>query len=140
MKQKAGLEKELADFLATLFPAKDIVSASPSDIVNFLIWKDNFGKTMVHRNGCRYFGKKTRSVCHCPKRLAYGPVDDLIGKLRSIFSAAGRGTDLKAISDLITKKLNGKGLSACQIYKLARDQAFLKTPFLRAIGQGTWGE
>jgi len=30
---------------------------------------------------------------HLPKRVASGTVDFLIGKLRSIFSAAGRGGD-----------------------------------------------
>ena len=31
--------------------------------------------------------------CSCPKRLAYGTIDSLIGKLRSIFCLHGRGSD-----------------------------------------------
>ncbi|KXJ05706.1 hypothetical protein AC249_AIPGENE24378, partial [Exaiptasia diaphana] len=57
-KQKSGLEKELRDFLASLSPAKDMVSASPSDVVSFLIWKDNFGKTVIHRDECHLLGEK----------------------------------------------------------------------------------
>ena len=39
------------------------------------------------------FGTKVKSTCSCPKRLDFGTVDCMIGKLRSTFSAAGRGGD-----------------------------------------------
>ena len=56
--------------------------------MSFLIWK-----TRIHRDICRLFGSKRGGDCTCPKRLAFVTVDSLIGKLRSIFSAAGRGGD-----------------------------------------------
>ena len=79
--------------LSRLTPKRDISCAIPEDVVSFLIWKDSFGKTRIHRDECRLFGSKREGDCTCPKRLAFGTVDSLIGKLRSIFSAAGRGGD-----------------------------------------------
>ena len=69
---------------------RDICSAIPDDVVDFLIWKDNFGKTVVHFDTCPLFGEKSVSSCVCPKRLAYGWGDSIIGKLRAIFSKYGR--------------------------------------------------
>ena len=56
--------------------------AIPDDVIDFLIWKDNFGKTVVHFDTCPLFGEKSVSSCVCPKRLAYGSIDSIIGKLR----------------------------------------------------------
>ena len=61
--------------------------------MSFLIWKDSFGKTRIHRDEYRLFGSKREGDCTCPKRLAFGTVDSLIEKLCSIFSAAGKGGD-----------------------------------------------
>jgi len=59
--------------------------------VNFLVWKDQSGKATVHQDACLLFGRKEESSCHeCPRRLAYGTLDSLVGKLRAIFSQAGR--------------------------------------------------
>ena len=40
-KQKSQLEKLLIQFLASLPASKDLYSATPSDVVSFLIWKDS---------------------------------------------------------------------------------------------------
>ena len=76
-KQKTALEKELSVFLAENDPPKDIMCATPEDVINFLIWKDTLGD-------------KRKVSCACPRRLAYTTVDTLIGKLRSIFNQLGR--------------------------------------------------
>lgn len=73
-------------------PPRDLLSASPDDVACFLIWKDNSGKTKVHFDTCPAFETKGSSNCACPSRLAFGTVDSLIGKLRAIFSAQGRGS------------------------------------------------
>ena len=65
---------------------KDVFTASPVDVVDFLVWNDQFGKTTVHQDACPLFGRKKESSCECPRRLAYGTLDSLIGKLRAIFS------------------------------------------------------
>ena len=92
-KQKSSLEKELSRFLVQTAPDRDITMATPDDVVNFLIWKDRTGKTVVHEEDCVYIGKRSKGGCSCPKRLAFGTVDSLIGKLRSIFADWGRTLD-----------------------------------------------
>ena len=92
-KQKCALEAELTGFLEQSQPPKDLLSATPDDLINFLIWKDKFGKTVVHKDGCPNFGYKKRSSCLCPRRLAFTTVDTMIGKLRSIFTRVGRNLE-----------------------------------------------
>ena len=60
-RQKSALEKELTGILAGLVPPFDIQSATPGVIVNFLIWEDNFGKTKVYQEGCRFSRQKGNS-------------------------------------------------------------------------------
>ena len=88
-KQKSALEVEFMDFLA-LTSQRDMCTAVPDDVVDFLIWKDSFGKTVVHCDTCPFLGERTNSSCSCPKRLAYGSVDSAIGKLRAVFNKYGR--------------------------------------------------
>jgi len=59
----------------------------------FLSGKIEPGKTVVHEEDCVYIGKRSKGVCSCLKRLAFGTVDSLIGKLRSIFAEWGRTLD-----------------------------------------------
>lgn len=89
-KQKSALHRELLDFLACLPTPKSLASACADDIVKFLVWKDKAGRTTVHHLACPEVGKKS-CTCGCPKRLAAGTVDSLIGKLRSIFNNNGLG-------------------------------------------------
>lgn len=91
-KQTCALEIEIC-FLGQSQPPSDLIAATPDDIINFLIWKDKFGKTVVHRDGCHNFGHKKKSSCLCPKRLAFTTVDTPIGKLRSIFNRLGRNLE-----------------------------------------------
>ena len=89
--------------------------------MSFLIWKDSFGKTRIHRDECRLFGSKRGGDCTCPKRLAFGTVDSLIGKLRSIFSAAGRSGDdssLPGYGNPAASKLVKDYLAAVRIEQL----------------------
>ncbi|KAI8494119.1 hypothetical protein Bbelb_284660 [Branchiostoma belcheri] len=86
-KQKTAMSELLRDFLKTLVPMKTLSSASPTDLVKFLIWKDQKGKTKVHESGC----KGGNTACNCPHRLAFKTVDTYIGQLRAIFNEIGRG-------------------------------------------------
>ena len=72
---------------------RDILHATPQDVIRFLIWKDQSGKTSVHGEDCCLFRQKTVHSCACPRRLAFGTVDSLIGKLRVLFTEAGRYFD-----------------------------------------------
>lgn len=90
-RQKSKLQQELETFLASLPLPKSLISASPEDLIRFLIWKDRCGKTIIHTPQCRYFGQKkppkSTFSCSCPSRLAAGTVDSYIGKLRAIFQS-----------------------------------------------------
>lgn len=90
-RQKSALHKLLSSFLSSLPVAKSLASASPPDILKFLVWKDKFGKTVVHDSACPELGQRQPKSCHCPKRLASGTVDSLVGKLRAIFVQEGLG-------------------------------------------------
>ena len=89
-KQKSCLAVEFDNFLFSLPSPKTTMSASPSDIPRFLAYKDNGGRTKVHRPACQYFSVTGPPSCKCPNRLAAKKVDNLIEKLRSIFIEAGR--------------------------------------------------
>ena len=90
-KQKSALEKELSTFLSNFVPPKTVFTALPSDVISFLVWKDRRGRTRVHLSSCLV--SRSREECSCPMRLAFGTVDSLIGKLRSIFRNYGRGSE-----------------------------------------------
>ena len=61
------------------------MSASPRDLVRFLVWKDKSGKTQVHVVGCPH--------CGCPHWLAAGSIDSLTGKLKTVFNENDRAGD-----------------------------------------------
>lgn len=84
---------ELSEFLLARARPKDVSSALPEDVVSFLIWKDQGGRTVVHDSLCPYIGNAKIKSCGCPRRLSYGTVDSLIGRLRAIFASSGRGGD-----------------------------------------------
>lgn len=79
-KQKSSLEREFTQFLDNRTSRKTMASAAPEDVVQFLIWKDNAGRTKVHRLECLALSRRG-VTCSCPTRLAHGTVDSLIGKL-----------------------------------------------------------
>jgi len=83
-RQKSALEQQFSAFLASVFPPKTISSCTADDVIKFLIHKDKSGRTVFHASDC------SRVLCECPRRLATGTVDSLLGKLRSIFSGLCR--------------------------------------------------
>ena len=85
------MELEFSDLLSVRSPPKDIKSALPSDVLAFLVWKDQGGKTVIHDFTCPNLGDSKAKGCRCPRRLAFGTVDSLIGKLRAIFINNDRG-------------------------------------------------
>ena len=90
-KQKSALELELSSFLSSLETPKNLSTALPADVVAFLVWKDQGGRTVIHDPYCSFAGN-SKAICgRCPKRLAYGTVDSLVGKIRALFVEAGRG-------------------------------------------------
>ena len=92
VRQKSALESEFAYFLASLESAKSLASALPEDVIAFLVWKDRAVRTKVHQSSCPALSRLDLS-CACPKRLAFGTVDSMIGKLRAILADNSRGSD-----------------------------------------------
>ena len=68
------------------------------DVIKFLIYKDSSGRTVVHVPTC------SGGPCACPRRLAAGTVDSLLGKLRSIFNKLGRIDHTNPIAHLRIKE------------------------------------
>ena len=97
-KQKCNLYLELKSFLSSLPTPKSPISASPKDVIRFLVWKDSKGKTKVHAPSCPNFGSHSKRKCRCPTRLAACTVNSTIGKLRAIFNSVGRTGDWSGLS------------------------------------------
>lgn len=89
-KQKDSLQRELESFLAALPGSITLATVTPRDVCRFLVFKDTYGKTQIHRNSCQFLGQRGQHPCGCPCRLSHKTVDSYIGKLRSIFHAQGR--------------------------------------------------
>ncbi|CAH3031915.1 unnamed protein product, partial [Pocillopora meandrina] len=84
-------------FSGKLVSPNSLSSALPSDVIAFLVWKDGKGRTRVHRQDCHTWGGNAGLDCECPKRLAFGTIDSLIGKLRAIFPESGRGAEWQSL-------------------------------------------
>jgi hypothetical protein len=85
------LEKEFRNFVGQHFYI-DILQSTPLHVQMFLIFKDRKGKTTVHDIHCKGIGKMSnKPECSCPKRLAFGTVQSLIGQLKTIFEDLGLG-------------------------------------------------
>lgn len=94
-KQTSHLQRQLESFLASLPSSKSLLSATPDDLIRFLIWRDQFGKTVIHHDHCPHFATSLRqTTCHCSRRLAAATVDNNIAKLRTIFLSATRSDTL----------------------------------------------
>ena len=97
-KQKCNLYLELESFLSSLPTPKSPISASPKDVIRFLVWKDSKGKTTVHASSCPNFGSHSKRKCRCSTRLAAGTVNSTIAKLHAIFNSIGRTGDWSGLS------------------------------------------
>ena len=70
--------------------ASSPLTASPEDVIKFLYYRDNNGRTQVHRLGCSNLGLHGIKDCGCPVRLAAGTLDSFVGKIRAFFNNIGR--------------------------------------------------
>ncbi|RVW40894.1 Protein light-dependent short hypocotyls 6 [Vitis vinifera] len=63
---------------------------SGANVLEFLRYLDQFGKTKVHTQMCPFFGHPhPPAPCPCPLRQAWGSLDALIGRLRAAFEENG---------------------------------------------------
>ncbi|XP_052207854.1 protein LIGHT-DEPENDENT SHORT HYPOCOTYLS 4-like [Diospyros lotus] len=71
-------------------PPLALSRCSGANVVEFLRYLDQFGKTKVHTQLCPFFGHPNPpSPCPCPLRQAWGSLDALIGRLRAAFEENG---------------------------------------------------
>lgn len=71
-------------------PPLSVSLCTSSQVLEFLRYLDQFGKTKVHNQTCPYFGlPNPPASCPCPLRQAWGSLDALIGRLRAAFEEHG---------------------------------------------------
>ncbi|XP_010531928.1 PREDICTED: protein LIGHT-DEPENDENT SHORT HYPOCOTYLS 7 [Tarenaya hassleriana] len=77
-------------YLRNQRPPVHISQCNTNNILDFLRYLDQFGKTKVHLQGCVFFGQPDPSgQCNCPLRQAWGSLDALIGRLRAAYEENG---------------------------------------------------
>lgn len=62
-KQKCQLKTELNNFLQKINTSKNLLNASPEDIRSFLIYKEENGRTQLHKNDCAFKNKVGLHKC-----------------------------------------------------------------------------
>ncbi|XP_052707246.1 uncharacterized protein LOC128182570 isoform X2 [Crassostrea angulata] len=87
-KRQDCLKREITEFLVRM-SGRELTSCTPDDIRRFLVWKDQCGKSQVHKIDCRFLGNKGLFDCNCPVRLASGTVSLMINRLVNIFHEMG---------------------------------------------------
>ena len=71
-------------------PPLTLARCSGANVIEFLRYLDQFGKTKVHAGGCAYYGQPAPpGPCPCPLRQAWGSLDALIGRMRAAYEESG---------------------------------------------------
>ncbi|XP_023511665.1 protein LIGHT-DEPENDENT SHORT HYPOCOTYLS 10-like, partial [Cucurbita pepo subsp. pepo] len=77
-------------YLKNQRPPVPLSQCSCSQVLEFLRYLDQFGKTKVHVQGCMFYGHpEPPAPCTCPLRQAWGSLDALIGRLRAAYEEHG---------------------------------------------------
>ncbi|KAF5730707.1 protein LIGHT-DEPENDENT SHORT HYPOCOTYLS 7-like [Tripterygium wilfordii] len=73
-------------YLRNQRPPMALSQCSSNNVLEFLRYLDQFGKTKVHIQGCMFFGQPDpQGPCTCPLKQAWGSLDALIGRLRAAY-------------------------------------------------------
>jgi len=81
-------------YLKNQRPPVSLSQCNCNNVLDFLRYLDQFGKTKVHINGCVFFGQPDPPApCTCPLRQAWGSLDALIGRLRAAYEEHGGSSD-----------------------------------------------
>ncbi|KAK1437324.1 hypothetical protein QVD17_03115 [Tagetes erecta] len=71
-------------------PPLTLSRCSGANVLEFLRYLDQFGKTKVHTPVCPFYGHPNPPCpCPCPLRQAWGSLDALVGRLRAAFEETG---------------------------------------------------
>ncbi|XP_076889469.1 protein LIGHT-DEPENDENT SHORT HYPOCOTYLS 3-like [Bidens hawaiensis] len=77
-------------YLRNHHPPLFISQCSGANVLEFLCYLDQFGKTKVHTMICPFYGHPNPPApCPCPLRQAWGSLDALIGRLRVAYEENG---------------------------------------------------
>ncbi|KAJ8444580.1 hypothetical protein Cgig2_013859 [Carnegiea gigantea] len=77
-------------FLKNQRPPVALAQCTCHQVLDFLRYLDQFGKTKVHQPGCMFYGQPDPPApCTCPLRQAWGSLDALIGRLRAAYEEHG---------------------------------------------------
>lgn len=77
-------------YLKNQRPPVPLSQCNSNQVLEFLRYLDQFGKTKVHLHGCIFFGQPDPpGPCTCPLRQAWGSLDALIGRLRAAYEENG---------------------------------------------------
>ena len=95
--QKNRLREDFERFLSSRsespsssMTASHLATASSRDVLRFLHYRDQGGRTQVHKLACPQLGASGLHDCGCPRHFAAGTVDSYIGQLRAVFNSVGR--------------------------------------------------
>ncbi|XP_045821537.1 protein LIGHT-DEPENDENT SHORT HYPOCOTYLS 4-like [Trifolium pratense] len=76
-------------------PPLTLSRCSGANVLEFLRYLDQFGKTKVHTENCAYYGNShPPGPCPCPLKQAWGSLDALIGRLRAAFEENGGSSEM----------------------------------------------
>jgi hypothetical protein len=76
-------------------PPLTLSRCSGANVLEFLRYLDQFGKTKVHSENCAYYGNShPPGPCPCPLKQAWGSLDALIGRLRAAFEENGGSLEI----------------------------------------------
>lgn len=79
-----------SQYLRSHRPPLPLSMCSGAQVLEFLRYLDQFGKTKVHNHICPYFGiPNPPAPCPCPLRQAWGSLDALVGRLRAAYEEHG---------------------------------------------------
>lgn len=77
-------------YLRNQRPPVSLAQCNSNQVLDFLRYLDQFGKTKVHLQGCVFFGQPDPpGPCICPLKQAWGSLDALIGRLRAAYEENG---------------------------------------------------
>ena len=108
-----------------------MLNASPEDIRRFLIYKEENGRTQLHKNDCVFKNNVGLHKCGCPRTLAAISVDSLIGKNRAIFRDEGRAGDLNPM--LFTRNPGASPLMKRHLQSVTSEQQNANTVMRQAV-------
>ncbi|KAL4558668.1 hypothetical protein LXL04_036869 [Taraxacum kok-saghyz] len=76
-------------------PPLALSRCSGANVLEFLRYLDQFGKTKVHTPVCPFYGHPNPPCpCPCPLRQAWGSLDALIGRLRAAYEESGGSPEM----------------------------------------------